>query len=374
MIKFTDLRKYVLGIGVGYATDTATGDIVFWSDKFQEGSISVTGSDQTLSAGIGNSPAIIIPTDPNVSVNITAANYDEYMKSASVGGVITSAAPAVACQTVAATGTSLTIDVTGGTPIAGPGMVNAVCYVQEVGAESPIATGGIAYPISAAGVISNFVATNGKTYLVTYYVSQANATMTTIGSNVKGKVVRFVLQRPIYVNVEQANNSGDMWGMLYEIIPRLQIMPDTSANSGSQTSYTMTPIVGRAVQYDAETISGTGCDSCSIAGAPLMYRVIVPCDATTGIDGIVGILGGEINMRVGDTFQMSPMVVVDNKIGASVPASDFTYISSATSYATVGTNTGLVTAAGAGDSVITVSYTVGTTTYKDYVDVHVTAS
>ena len=370
MITFTDPRKYVLGIGVGYATDVVTGDIVFWSDKFQEGSISITASDQTLSAGIGNSPAIIIPTDPNVAVNITAANYDEYMKSAAVGGTISSAAPAIACQTVTASGTSLTIDVTGGTPVAGPGMNSAVCYVQEVGVESPIATGGIAYPIGTDGAISNFVATASKTYLVTYYVSQANATMTTIGSNVKGKVLRFVLQRPIYVNVETANSTGDMWGMLYEIIPRLQIMPDTSANSGSQTSYTMTPIVGRAVQHDAEVI-GNECQQCAIAGAPLMYRVIVPCDKTTGIDGIIGILGGEINITPTGTFQMSPMVVVDGKLGASVPASDFTYSSSATGVASVGTSTGLVSGVSNGNAVITVSYTVGDNTYKDYVDVHV---
>ena len=52
MITFTDPRKYVLGIGVGYATDTATGDFLFWSDKFQDGNITVSGSDQILSAGI----------------------------------------------------------------------------------------------------------------------------------------------------------------------------------------------------------------------------------------------------------------------------------------------------------------------------------
>lgn len=374
MITFTDPRKYVLGIGVGYATDPATGDFLFWSDKFQEGNVTVSGSDQILSAGIGNAPAIIIPTDPNVSVNITAGDYSEYMKSASVGGKITYAAPAVACQTVQAAGTSISINVASGTPVAGPGMEDVVCYVQEVGAESPIATGGIAYAVNpTSGAITGFTATNGKTYLVTYYVAQANASMTTVTGNIKGKVVRFVVQRPIYVNVDQSTNSGDLWGMLYEIIPRLQLMPDTAANNGGQTAYTTTGIVGRAIQFDAETISA-GCDQCSLAGAPLMYRVIVPCDKTSGVEGIVGILGGTVSLASDGTYQLDPAVVINGKLDYSVPASDFTYTSSSTSVATVGENTGLISAAGEGDTQITISYTIGSTTYQDIIDVSVTSA
>jgi len=374
MITFTDPRKYVLGIGVGYATDPATGDFLYWSDKFQEGNVTVSGSDQVLSAGIGNSPAIIIPTDANVSVNITAGDYGEYIKAASVGGKITYAAPAVTCQTIQASGTSLTINMTNGTPVAGPGMEDVVCYVQEVGAESPIASGGIAYALDAStGVVSGFTATSGHTYLVTYYVAQANASMTTITSNIKGKVVRFVVQRPIYVNVDQKANTGDLWGMLYEVIPRLQLMPDAAANNGSQTSYTTTGIVGRAIQFDAETIS-SGCDQCSLTGAPLMYRVIVPCDSTSGIDGILGILGGSASVAVDGTLQLNPAVIVNGKLSYSTPASDFSYSSSATGVATVGQTTGLVSGVSAGDAEITVTYTVGSTTYTDYINVTVTSS
>ena len=374
MITFTDVRKYVLGIGVAYATDPGTGDFLYWSDKFQEGNVTVSGSDQVLSAGIGNAPAIIIPTDPNVSVNITAGDYGEYIKSASVGGKITYGAPAVACQTVQASGTSLTISVANGTPIAGPGMEDVVCYVQEVGAESPIATGGVAYALNpTSGAITGFTATSGKTYLVTYYVAQANASMTTITGNIKGKVVRFVLQRPIYVNVDSSTNQGDLWGMLYEIVPRLQLMPDTAANAGGQTAYTTTGIVGRAIQFDAETITA-GCDQCSLTGAPLMYRVIVPCDKTAGIDGILGALGGAVSLAVDATLQLNPAVIVDGKLSYSVPASEFEYSSSATGVATVEQYTGLVSGESAGSAEITVTYTVGSETYTDYVNVEVTST
>ncbi len=374
MLTFTDPRKYVLGVGTGYATDIATGDIKFWSDKFQEANLTISSSDQVLNAGIGNGPAIIIPTDPNVQVAFTAGDYNEYIKSAGAGGTITYAAPAITCQTVTATGTSLTIDISGGTPVAGVGMEDIVCYVQEVGAASPIATGGIAYALDAStGAISGFVATSGKTYLVTYYVSQANASLTTISTNVKGEIVRFVLARPIYTNVDTSTNQGDLWGMLYEIVPRLQLMPDTASNSGSQSGYTTTVITGRAIQFDAETISD-GCDSCSLGGAPLMYRLIVPCDASDGVEGILGALGGAISLTVGGTYQLNPAVIVNGKLAYSVPASDFAYVSSTTGVATVGAATGLITAVAAGSTEITVTYTDGGTTYTDYVNVDVTSA
>lgn len=373
MIKFTDPRLYVQGVGTAIMLDPASGDIKFFSDKFQDGNITVSADDGLVSAGIGNAPAILIPSNPNVQVSVTAADYSEYAKSAAVGGKITAAAPVMVCQTVAATGASLTLDVSAGTPVAGPGMEDVVCYVQEIGAASPIAQDGTAYAVNATtGVISGFVSTNGKSYLVTYFVSQANATMTTITTNVKGEVVTFILQRPIYTNVDAKTNTGDLWGMLYEIVPRLQLMPDGAANSGNQNSPTTTAITGRGISYDAETVSAD-CGGCSLAGAPLMYRVIVPCDKNAGIDGILGILGGAASLAADGTYQLNPAVIVNGKLSYSIPVSDFTYTSSATGVATVGEHTGTIAGVSAGSAEITVALTVGSTTYTDYVNVEVTA-
>lgn len=374
MITFTDPRLYVQGIGTAIMTDPATGDIKYFSDKFQDGNITASADDGIINAGIGNGPAIMIPSNANVQVQVTAADYNEYAKSAAVGGSITYGAPVMTCQTVTASGTSLTIDVSGGTPVAGPGEDEVICYVQEVGAESRVASNGTAYKLNAtSGAITGFVATASKTYLVTYYVSQANASMTTITTNMKGEVVRFVLQRPIYTNVDTATNQGDLYGMLYEIIPRLQLMPDGASNSGNQTTPTTTGITGRAMSYDAESIVAN-CGECSLSGAPLMYRVIVPCDNEGGIDGILGALGGSISVKVGESYQLSPAVVVNGKLTYGTPASDFSYSSSATGTATVGTSTGTVAGVQAGSAEITVTYEVGDTTYTDYVNVEVTSA
>ena len=374
MITFNDPRLYVQGIGTGIMTDPATGDIVYFSDKFQEANVTMSSDEGLISAGIGNGPAIFIPSNPNVQVSATAADYSEYAKAAAVGAAVAPVAPVMTCQTVTASATTISINVSDGTPVAGLGMTEPVCYVQEVDAASSIKTDGIAYPINpVTGAITGFTAVNGKTYLVSYYVSRANATVTTVGTNIKGRVVRFAFQRPIYTNVNTATNQGDLWGMLYEIVPRLQLMPDGAANNGSQSAPTTTGITGRAIAYDAETI-GASCTECSIGGAPLMYRVIVPCDLTSGIDGILGMLGGAISVVTGQSVALRPAIVAGGKLSYSVPPADFTYTSSATGVATVGASTGIVTGVAAGSAEITVSYAVNGTTYTDTVNVEVTSA
>ncbi len=374
MITFTDPRLYVQGIGTAIMTDLATGNIVYFSDKFQDGNITESADDGIVSAGIGNSPAIMIPTNANVSVAVTAADYNEYAKAAAVGATISAGAPDMACAVSMSSGTSLTVSLANGTPVAALGQSDVICYVQELGEESPIASGGVAYALDpSTGAVSGFVATPNKQYLVTYHVNRANASLTTITTNPKGKVVRFVLQRPIYTNIDSSTNQGDLWGFVYEIIPRLQLMPDGASNSGNQSSPTTTGINGRAIAYDAETI-GLGCRDCYQNGAPLMYRVIVPCDQTAGIEGIVGVLGGAISVVTGASVQLNPAVVVNGRLSYALPPSDFTYSSAASGTASVGASTGLVSGVAAGSTEVTVTYTVGSTEYKDFVNVEVTSA
>lgn len=375
MITFTDPRLYVQGIGTAIMTDISTGDIKYFSDKFQDGNITMSADDGIIQAGIGNSPVIMIPSNAQVQVAVTSADYNEYAKSAAVGGTITYGAPVMTCQVVEVTGseTTLTIDVSENTPVAGPGMADVVCYVQEIGAESRVATDGRAYPLNpTSGLVQGYVAVGGKSYLVSYYIAQANASMTTIDSDFKGEVVRFVLQRPIYTNVDPSTNQGDLYGMLYEIIPRLQLMPDGASNSGNQTTPTTTGINGRAMTYDPEIISAS-CNDCAGVGTPLMYRVIVPCDPESGIEGILGALGGSITLYLGGVRYLTPALIVNGTLSYSVPASEFSYTSASTSIATVAVVGDQVPVNGvqAGSTEITVTYTVGGKTYTDYINVEV---
>lgn len=361
-MKFTDPRLYIQGIGIAMMTDPATGNVLYWDDKFQDGNITAQADNGEIDAGIGNATAILIPHTSKVNVNVSSAAYSAYIRAAAVGANIGSGAPVMVCTTIKATGTSLTIGLTEGTPVAGLGDTEAVCYVQEMDAAGTIAATGTAYPISAAGVISNFVATNNKTYVVTYYANRANARLTTVTSNMKGKVVRFILQRPIYTNVNPVTKSGDLWGYHYDIIPALQLLPDSAGMSGSQTAATNTAITGMAVMYDDEVITGDDCGGCALRGNPLWYQLDVPCDTTQDIVGLA-LIGGVITVPVSSTYTIDDFDLIVGNTRVSPDPAKMTYeLDSAPSGTSVA---GAVITAGstAGDCEITATYTDGGSTW-----------
>ena len=107
-----------------------------------------------------------------------------------------------------------------------------------------------------------------------------------------------------------------------------------------------------------------------------IIRLILPgaLILAEGIDGILAVLGGAVTLGAEGTYQLSPAIIVNGKLTYGTPAADFTYESASSSVATVGEHTGLITAAGTGDTEITVTYEVGDTTYTDYVNVTVSGS
>lgn len=356
-ISFTDKRLYVFGVGIGYMTDVRTGDILYWSDKFQEGNVSFAASDNVLNAGMGNGAQIVIPTDPNITVNVTAAEYSRFVKRVSAGGKLSYGAPVLDCQIVTAAESVLSLDVSRKKPVPGPGMKNTVCYVQEVGAPSRISVGGFAYPVDReTGAVSRFSAQPGKSYAVSYYAMRPNASMTTIGTNVRGKIVRFVLARPVYSDYVQRSKRGKLYGWLFEIVPMLQLNAEGASNSGGQTAYTTTGITGRAIAADRRTILAQN-GKCNKAGNPIFYRVLVPCDKTDGVEGVIGILGGKIVAEAGESYQFNPLVVVNGKLAKDIAPADFEYYPSDPDVADVDER-GYMTATGGGVANIAVVYTV----------------
>ena len=168
MITFTDKRLYVKGTCSAILSDKNTGDIVYFSDKFQTGNMTTSVTTGEIRAGLGNGIATIIPSDSALNVEFAAADFNLFAKMAQVGGTLNYNAPAMTCQIVEASSGTLTIDVTGGDPVAQLGFSAVFCYVQEVGASSPISIYGKSYLISSAGEVTGFTATSGKKYKVWY--------------------------------------------------------------------------------------------------------------------------------------------------------------------------------------------------------------
>lgn len=369
MIKFSDVKLYLKGTATAILIEKATGDIRYYSDKFQTANYQTSVTMGEIRAGLGNGIAAILPSDAAVNVNFTAADFSLAAKAMQVGAARTFGAPVMTCQTVTAAGADLTIDVADGVPVTALGMSKVICWVQEVGGKSLIATDGTAYEIDGTGAISGFVATPGTEYKVTYFVTRANAEVATITTAMDPFVGYFMSAMAVYANAGGAANEGTRAGTLYAIVPSLKLGADAGV-VGDQTTNDTTSLTGQALAFDEDTVSAE-CDDCAGAGNVLAYYVYVPCDTTTGIEGIVAALGGVVTVGVGETARLNPATVMDGKLSRSVPAADFTYTSADTGIATVD-GTGTITGVATGSTEITVAYTVGAQTFTDIVNVDVT--
>ena len=374
MIRFTDKRLYLKGTSEAICMDKATGDILYYSNKFQTGNVTTGVTMGEIRAGLGNAVAAIIPSDAAVNVEFTAADFSLWGKAAQVGAALKYSAPVMTCQNVTAEGTALTVDVKGGAPVAQQGLSRICCYVQEVGAGSLISVGGKAYDINpTTGAVSGFTAESGKTYKVWYFVNRADAQIATITSMLDPKVVHFTAAMAVYANESgSAQNEGTRVGTLYVIIPSLKF----GANGGvvgDQTNNDTTSMSGQAIIYDSDVISES-CEDCNGGGSDLAYYLYGPCEGSAdSYQGIIAKIGGVITMAQSATAQVQPKAIMDNGQLVDLTPSLCTYEVTGVAGLTV-SDTGLLTAGTtAGDATLTVKYTVGETEFTDSCTVTVQA-
>lgn len=371
MLRFTDQKLFVKGTASAYLQD-GENNIVYFSDKFQTGTIATSVTAGEIRGGLGNPELIELPTDGSITVTFNAADFSLFAKAAQTGAALSYGAPVMVCQTVTASGESLAIDVTDGTPVAPIGSSDIYCFVQEVGAASPVAAGGVAYTLSAAGAVSGFVATASKQYKVWYWVNRANAHVAAISSNIDPKVLRFTAEIPVYSSESGGANRGTMVGKLTVVIPRLKLGGDAGGVVGDQTTADTTNITGKALAAD-EAVIAEDCAECAGFGTPLAYYIYSPCDLGSGIEGIVAQLGGVITMAKSASYQIMPRAVVNGELAYLNPA-DCTYeITTSISGCSVSEAGVITSGTTAGDGEVTVTYTVGTESYTDVCNLSVTA-
>ena len=361
MISFTDPRLYVKGTCAAMLLDKSTGDVKYWSDKFQTGNITTSLTEGEIRAGLGNGIAAIIPSDSDLQVEFTAANFSLWAKMAQVGGTLNYNAPAMTCQVIEATAASLSLDVTQGAPIAPLGMSQAAVYVQEVGTTAPVGVYGKAYTVDpSTGVIADFTATVGKKYKVFYTKNFATAQVGTISSFFDPGVYYFLAQMAVYANKTAGEkNSGTRVGWLYNIVPSLKLGGNAGV-VGDQTNNDTTSISGRAVISDEDVVSEL-CHGCNGGGNVYAYYVYVPDDGAEAISGLA-VVGGTVSVEVGKTAQIPVRFVMANG-ELVIPASygdGFTYQATGAPEGTTVSNEGLITAGStAGDFDVKIIYDNG---------------
>lgn len=373
MISFTDKRLYAKGTCQAIASDPVTGEIQYFSNKFQTGNITTAVTMGEIRAGLGNAVAAIIPSDSAVNVEFTAADFNLWAKAAQVGATLNYNAPAMVCQVIEANGTEIAIDVAGGQPVAQLGYSDVFGYVQEVGAASPVAMYGQSYAIDpTTGAVDGFVAEAGKQYKVWYFVNKASARVASLSTLFNPRIVHFTAQIAVYANdISSSQNEGTRAGWLYVIVPRLKL----GANGGivgDQTANDTTSMSGQAVAHDSDVVSGT-CSDCD--ASTLAYYVYVPDEAGEDIVGLA-VIGGVISLPVSTSMQVPVKYVMANGELVAPAASDLLYALTDAPNGTAVSAQGVLTAgATAGDCEITVTYPAqGDAQYTCVANVSVTAA
>lgn len=374
MITFTDKSLFIKGIGNAIMTDPDSGDILFQSKQFNAGSVTTSVNMGEIRAGLGNPVVGVLPSDASLNVEFTAVDFSIFAKAAQVGAPLTYGAPVPVAQTIKATSTTLTIDVTDGAPVAELGMTEAKCYIQKVGAESPIVTDGAAYDISSGGVVSGFTAVVDTTYKVWYFVQKATARKATIGSLMDPKVVHFSASFAVYANVGGSANSGTRVGWLYVTVPKLKLQANANI-TGDQTNPDTTVISGMAISEDDAVVSATT-DLCGDASNDLAYYVYSPCSDANIVQGLA-VIGGVVSLPVSSTAQIPVYLVMPDHtlVKPTSYSYGFTYTGSGLPSGTSVSSAGVVSSgATAGDGEVECAWTDGEAEYSVVINVSVTSA
>ena len=355
MINFTDKKLYVKGTCQANLSDPCTGEVLYSSNKFQTGNINSSVTMGEIRAGMGNAIATILPSDSQLSVEFTAADFSLYAKAAQVGATLSYNAPAPECQVVTATDTTLSIDVTDGVPTAQAGFSEAFCYVQETGVAGSIASTGTPYSIDEEGAIDGFTAVSGTTYKVFYWVQKASAQMASISTLFNPQVLHFTAQLPVFSNENcSSNNEGSRVGWLYLIVPRLKLGGNAGV-VGDQTTADTTSLSGQAVAFDEDVISDT-CTDCT--SSDLAYYIYVPDDGASSITGLA-VVGGLVSVEASGSAQIPVRFVMENGqlVVPGSYSSGFTYTATDAPSGTTVSDAGVVTAGTTtGDLDVTIEY------------------
>ena len=373
MIKFTDKRLFLKGTGNVVLTDPETGKIYYQSDKFSTAQINTSVDMNEIRAGLSNPIVAILPSNANLTVELTAADFSLWEKAAQVGADVTYGAPVPVAQTVTASGTTLSIDTSGGAPVAQLGFSDILCYVQTVGAASPIASDGVAYPVDpASGLISGFTATAQTQYKVWYWVQKATAQKANISTLMDPKIVHLTASFAVYANLNgaAASQSGTRQGWLYVTVPMLKLQANANI-SGDQTNADTTVISGMAIAADQQVVSALT-DLCGDVGSNLAYYVYSPCVDADDMVGLA-VVGGSLTLPQSSTAQI-PVRFVMSDGSLVIPSSystGFTYTGSGLPSGTTVSSAGVVasgtTASSTGE--VTIAYAYGETTLSCVINV-----
>lgn len=320
------------------------GQIVFQSSKVATNNFTTEVDMSPVRAGLGNTIAIQLPSNSAVNLDLTTADFSLAARAMQVGSSVVYNAIVPVCETITASGSSLSL--TGANPVACYGDGDKYAYVNFAGATDP----GKAYTIGQGNAIEGFTAVEGTAYNVIYYERRADSQELGISGMFAPGVYTVSAQMAVF-STEGANegNRGTQVGWAYYYIPRMQFSGNAGIN-GSQSENASSALSGTALSYE-DAAQNNSCVDCNFP--MLAYVTYVPL-TMNGNNAIVGmtVVGGNITIAKDDSMVIPVKYVMADNTLAQPKFSDLTITSAATSTASV--SGGVLTGVAAGSTTLTI--------------------
>ena len=350
-ITLGDANLFLKGLAELIFTDPQTGNIVGFDSVGSDAAITSSVNLPEVAGGIGNPVVGVFPDTVRLTGTYTSQAFSLETRKLITGGTLAYNATAPVCETIKASGTSLTVSRTPVKHYAQPESdTYAWCYVQPVGAENYPGTN---YGVDPeTGIVQDFIATADASYNVFYFAKNASAQSLTIYDVYNPANVAVSIKFGVYAKQNNSVTGGTLQGWFYVFVP-LAIPNGDAGVTANQTTNATTDYAWMAISKDN---NGLSCADCVGVGNPLAYYVYVPCgDANEGVKALV-VPGGGVTVAVGADVQLPVKYVMPNDTLVQPTYTDLTYQSSATGKATV-SSAGVVHGVASGDAVVTATLT-----------------
>lgn len=315
-----------------------TGNIVGYDRLANDVAVNYT-FDFTDITGFANSLVFSIPQNTRLKGTYTSAAFSLAHRAMLTGSEINYNATSRVCETVTANSETLTVSRTPAKFYAQPASdKTGWCYVHEQGAAS---YDGTCYHVDLVSKsITDFTASIGKTYEVTYFTALASSQSVGLRSAAQPNVVTVVQKWAVYAAQNGSRANGTLQGYLYFIVPRALLEGDAGMD-GNQTTNSKTNYNWRAID---PTENLPQCDACGNIGDYLAYYVFVPCGEETQSVVALAVVGGNIELTNGESRAIPVKYVMPDDSLVQPNYSDLLLDSTNPSVATV--SNGVVTNAG----------------------------
>lgn len=325
--------------------DPKTGNVVGYDKVGNDVAINYTFELMELTGNLGNQVVGLIPHTTRLTGTYNSQAFSLEHRALLSGGTVSNNGIAPVCETITATGTSLTVQ---GTPVKSyeqpASDTLGWCQVREHGADTYLGTN---YGINLSSkTVQNFVAVSGKQYDVFYFTDWTSAKVVNLPKNANPSIVSIHQKWGIYSNENGATGNGTLAGYLYVIVPKAMLEGDAGA-SGNPTSNARTDYNWRAISdYD----NMPDADACASDGESLGYYVYVPCGSADSNVADLAIIGAGVTVKNGGSAQV-PVVYIMKDGSTAIPNyADLTFAKVGSTTGFNVSNTGLVTASASSGS------------------------